>query len=498
MPGGGEAHRVMHPLPTALAVSGALIGVLVLGTVSQIGGAIALIVGGALAVVDVVLLRWHRFGRSTPAFPADRIDDRIISVIAASWVVAGLLPMHDIGRQSARAAVSALTLQTGLELLLYGAAGAVAFVLLLTVVPWRPVGAPITLIPVWVLASAAWAAAPAYAIARGAEYVTLLLLAVVTAGIGVRSRHALDQLLGLVLRWLVLGTLALMAAGVAIGPMFVVVTAANRDRFTWIGAHPTESGFMLGIALLVLLATDARTLRVPEWFRVGAAVAVAVALYENQTRTVLAGVVVAGLSLLVLWVRRGSGVAWFATYATGALGVVAALFVGGAISSYILRGGDVSRLTTLNGRTDLWEVGLAALTGPTDWLVGLGYGATRTVFIGEFAFAGNAHSSLLGTLVGLGLIGAALLLAALVRAGHLLLSNGLLRSDAGRALLAMFLFSVVGAVSSDGLAEPHLALTVLFLVTGAAQGWRATPMTLASEHAAEVAGLRGDVVDVRG
>jgi O-antigen ligase len=362
----------------------------------------------------------------------------------------------------------------------------VALILLLAVVPWRPVGAPITLVPVWVLASAAWAAAPAYALARGAEYVALLLLAVVTAGIGWRSRDALDRLLALVLRWLVLATLALIAAGVALGPMFVVVTAANRDRFTWIGAHPTESGFMLGSALLVLLATDARRLRVPAWFRPGAVLAVAVALYQNQTRTVLAGVVVGGLALLLLWVRSGSGAAWFATYATGALGVVAALFVGGAISSYIVRGGDVSRLTTLNGRTDLWDVGLAALDGPTDWLVGLGYGATRTVFIGEFAFAGNAHSSLLGTLVGLGLVGAALLIAALVRAGSLLVSSGLLRVGGGRALLAMFLFSVVGAVSSDGLAEPHLALTVLFLVTGAAQGWRATPSTETAEPDADL------------
>lgn len=476
----------MRSRPPAFVASGALLGVLAIGTAARVGGAIAIIVGGALVVGDVVLLRWHQHGRSTPTPAGDVLDDRALSAIAASWVVVGLLPMHDIGRQSASAAVSALTLQTGLELLIYGAAGAVALVLLLAVVPWRPVGAPITLVPVWVLASAAWAAAPAYALARGAEYVALLLLAVVTAGIGWRSRDALDRLLALALRWLVLATLALIAAGVALGPMFVVVTAANRDRFTWIGAHPTESGFMLGIALLVLLATDARRLRVPAWFRTGAVLAVAFALYQNQTRTVLAGVLVGGLALLLLWVRSGSGAAWFATYATGALGVVAAVFVGGAISSYVLRGGDVSRLTTLNGRTDLWDVGLAALDGPTDWLVGLGYGATRTVFIGEFAFAGNAHSSLLGTLVGLGVVGAALLIAALIRAGSLLVSSGLLRLDAGRALLAMFLFSVVGAVSSDGLAEPHLALTVLFLVTGAAQGWRAIPRTDTAEPGADL------------
>lgn len=460
-------------------------GALALGVASRVGGTVALVVGGALAVLDVVLLRWH--GRSAPA-PGDReVDEGIIGGIAAAWVVVALLPMHDIGRQSATAAVSSLTLQTGIELLVFGGIGALCALLLRTILPWSPVGAALAILPVWVVASAAWAEAPSYAVARGTEYVALLLLAGATASIGARSPAALDHLLGAALRSYALVTVALVLAGVVLGPVFVVVTAANRDRFTWIGAHPTESGFVLGTALLILLATDGERLRLAGPLRLAAIAVVGIALYENQTRTVLAGLLVAVAVLLGLRMRQGSGAAWITSYLAGAGGIVAAVFASGAIVSYVLRGGDWSTLASLNGRSDLWEVGLAALEGPADWLLGLGYGATRTTFVGEFAFAGNAHNSLLGTLVNLGLVGVVIVLAAIGRALVMLVRGGMLRSSAGRTLFGVFLYALVAGVSSDALAEPHAGLAVLFLVGGAVSGWQAGATATVATAPAEVA-----------
>lgn len=464
-----------------LVLGGAIAaGAVALGVASRLEGAVVLVLGGALVVLDVVLLRWH--GGTAPAHGQRDVDDRIISGIAAAWVVVALLPMHDIGRQSATTAVTSLTLQTGVELLVFGAIGALCALVSRTVLAWSPVGAALAILPVWVAASAAWAEAPSYAVGRGIEYVALLLLAGVTAAVGARSRRALEQLLAAVLRSYALVTVLLVVAGFVLGPFQVVVTAANRDRFTWIGAHPTESGFVLGTALLILVATGAERLRLPGPVRLAAIAVVAAALYENQTRTVLAGLLVAVAVLLLLRMRQGSGTAWFASYVAGAGGLVTAVLAGGAVVSYVLRGGDWSTLTSLNGRRDLWAVGLAALEGPADWLLGLGYGATRTTFVGDFAFAGNAHNSLLGTLVSLGLVGVVIVVAAIGRALVLLVRTGMLGSSAGRTLLGAFIYTIVAGVSSDALAEPHAGLALLFLVSGAASGWQAGATSAAPDR----------------
>ena len=417
---------------------------------------------------DLVLVRWS----VRPGRPADALA-RHISLVAAAWVAVALLPLHDIGRQSAQSAVSTLTLQTATELVVYGLAGLLGAHLLRTTVPMVPLGLPLTVLPVWVVASAAWGATPAYALARGLEYVALAVLAMATAGIVASSRASLDHLVSLVLRRTVWVTLTLIALGVALGPIFVVVTASNRDRFTWIGAHPTESGFLLGAALLVLLATSAERLRLPPAGRVVAIAVVVVALQQNQTRTTLGGVVVGGVVLLACRARRDPDRGLQLGFATTGAAVAGLLLAGGALSSYVLRDEGTERLTTLNGRTDLWGVGFDALDGPMAWFHGLGFGATRYVFIDQFAFAGDAHNSLLGTLVGLGLVGVALLVAAVARAGlGLWRDDELAASDGGTALLVLLTYAVVAGVTSDDLAQPHLGLTILFLAAAVGAGWR--------------------------
>ena len=446
-----------------------LVGLVVLGAIAHRPGALPLLAAGLLLVVDVVLVRW-----SVPRTNRGEASAHRVSVlVAASWVAIAFLPVHDFSRQSTQAAVSSLSLQTGGELVLFGVVGGFAVLLLRTSVPLVPIGVALTVLPVWVLASASWAETPAYAVARALEYVAMALLAFATAGLAVRRRAALDEVVTLVLRWTARLTVGMVLLGVALGPLFVVVTRSNRDRFTWMGAHPTESGFVLGAAILVLVSTSSTRLRMPGWMRAACLLVTAVALYENQTRTVLAGLVLGGAVLLLLEARRRPDAAALSGFFVVGGSLVAVLVAGGALRGYVLRGDDSSRLTTLNGRSDLWSVGFDALTGPMDWVHGLGYGATRVVFVDEFAFAGNAHNSVLGTLVGLGVVGVALLLVAVVKAAVVLWRSGVLSgSEHGATLAALLAYSLVAAVTSDNLAEPHFGLVVLFLCTAVGAGWR--------------------------
>ncbi len=448
-----------------LGVLGPALVVVAAAAVARRPGALPLILAGALLVLDVVLVRW-----SVRTDPAGTSLARSTSLVTAAWVAVAVLPLHDIGRQSTRSALSTVTLQTATELAVYALAGLLAVHLLRTTVPLVPIGLPLSVLPVWVLASAAWGATPLYALARGLEYVALALLAMATAGIVASAPAHLEQLVAQLLRRLVWVTVALVAAGLALGPVFVVVTASNRDRFTWIGAHPTESGFLLGAALLALLSMSAERLRLPPIVRLAGIAIVVVAMQQNQTRTTLAGIAVGVVVLLAMRTRRDPDRGLRLGAATLGAATAGLLLAGGAVSTYVLRDEGTERLTTLNGRTDLWGVGFDALDGPMAWLHGLGYGATRYVFIDQFAFAGDAHNSLLGTLVGLGVVGALLLLAAVGSAALRLWRRELATTDGGIALLVLLAYAVVAAATSDDLAQPHLGLAILFIATAVAAG----------------------------
>lgn len=421
---------------------------------------------GALLGLNLLLARW-----AVPTGPAEDPLSRTASLVAGAWVVLALLPVHDLSPRPAAAAVTGLDPQTAIELAAFAAAGVLAVHLLRSVVPSVPIGTGLLVLPVWVLASATWGATGPYAIARGLEYVALAALALATAGLAGVRPDLVDVVAERFLRWTVRATLALIALGVALGPLSVRVTAPNADRFTWLGAHPTESGFVLGVAFLVLIGVPGAVLQMSAPVRVVALAVVGVALVENQSRTVLAGIAVGIVVLLWLWRRTEPDRTAAAGFALGAGTVAAVLLAGGGLWSYVLRDEGTERLTTLNGRTDLWDIGLRALETPAQWLHGLGFGATRTLFLDEADFAGDAHNSLLGTLVSLGVVGVVLLSLALWRVGVDLHRSDATSTPLGRAVAVLVAYAVVSATTKDSLAEPHFALTSLYLAGGLAAGW---------------------------
>ncbi|WP_436793943.1 O-antigen ligase family protein [Actinospongicola halichondriae] len=443
------------------------LSVLVAAGLAQFGGGLAMIAAGGLLVANVILLRWSSPGRGR----SKSVDTRIAALLAASWLVMAITPMHNFSYQSTAAATSSLSIQTAGELVVFTGIGAFSAFLLRTYLPLRSIGASLTLTPVWVIASASWGGTPAYAVARGIEYVAIAFLALATVGLGARNREALELMATRVIRWLAGLTVFLIPVGFALGPMYVVMTAANRGRFTWAGAHPTESGFLLGAAVLVFASTRAEVLGIRPWMRGAGLLVTAAALFQNQTRTALAGVAVGIAVIVILDARAHPDRAAFQGFLAFAGAVGAVAVAGGALGGYALRGGSTEDLTSLNGRSDLWAVGFDALHGPLDWILGLGFGATRRVFIDDFAFAGTAHNSLLGTLVGLGLVGVVLLFGSVLRASVELFGHHRRSSPGyGATYLSLLAYTLVAAATRDNLAEPQFGIVFVYLCAALAIG----------------------------
>jgi O-antigen ligase len=384
-------------------------------------------------------------------------------------VIAITFNLHDFSGRSTTAAVTRASSQSALELLLFGLVGLTALVVLrLRPSVVRP-GPMWIALPTWVVASAFWSSFPAYTIARGLEYVAMSALALASTTLVGADAAAFERLMWSTIRWVIRATLVLMALGVAFGPRLVLAAAENAGRFTWIGAHPTQSSFLMGASLLLALAAPAHRLGVPGWGKAAMVAAFGVGLYANESRTALAATILG--AAVIGWrhirARPEHGVAAIPALVLATVGVLVA--TGSNVGSYVLRGGDASTLTSLNGRTDLWSVGLAALDSPAAWLHGLGFGATRTVFVADFSFASSAHNSLLGQLVNLGIVGVAIVVVLLVTT-----LTGLARSeprpvgDHVLPLLAVMAFVVAIASTADELAEPTFGTAMVLLASTAA------------------------------
>lgn len=410
----------------------------------------------ALVVGDALLLWW-----TTSRTGAQTADSTTTSVLALCWLAVALNGLHNFEHRSTTQVVSSLTTQTAIELALLGLVGAYALHLLRSGLPVPPMGVSFGLLPLWIIASAAWGNAPTYAVARGAELTAIWLLGLATAGVCASRSDASALLFRRLARAFIFSTAALIGAGVLLGPLFVRASEANRGRFTWMAAHPVNAGYLLGFCMVILLTSRPSSLGLGRGAHLSLVAVVGAAIYMNQTRTVAIAVAACGVAMLVRAVRRRPDMATLGMLATITGGVVGA----GAVGNYVLRGGDTEQLWTLNGRTDLWSVAYDNLHGYGDWAFGLGYGESRVVFVDEFAFATNAHNSLLSALVDVGWIGAALLV--LVTFGTLVKAIRCYRDEPDSiavTFVALAGYLVVIGATSDLLMTPGLGTVGIYLL----------------------------------
>lgn len=438
---------------------------LVLGLAVYATVPVAVVVAGMVALAGLVCVR----AGSGPS--AEGEAPRSAAVMAGCWLVTFVLLNHQI---VSNPDPSKLSGRAPIHIVLEIGGFAAIVVLVAPVLRWRRnvmsrASPSITLVPLlgcWMMTGAVWSADRGNALARGGELVILGLLAWATVILGQAHPANLERILVLLLRWYAWLIAGLVLLGFAYGPLYASVGPDNVNRFTWPAAHPDASGLMLALGLVVVLSAPRRVLAVPPAVRVAAAAVMSFALFENQSRTAIIGVLLA--TMVIVWQagRRRAVLRWLVLPYLITVGATVAMSWSSYLADYALRGGTTQQVSNLNSRTQLWGIAFDRLGNPLNWLIGLGEGAAQRVFIEKVAFAGNAHNSVLALLVNLGLIGLGLAIAVVFRAS--VAAVRLSRSRAapvGVPLLGMWIVVVVHAVTSDVIAEPNVgpALAALLI-----------------------------------
>lgn len=419
----------------------------------------ALIVGASFALVRRVIVQRHG-GLATPG--------AYVGPLAACWLVMALFPMHDFATRSSGAAVTSIGLQPLTELAIFVGSGVLALAVVRKWEPHLAAAQPpvvLMLLPIWVIASATWSQTFPYAVVRGVQMLMPPLVAWATIAIGRVDRACLEAVFETFLRWYVRLVFGLCVLGVVFGPRFVTVTAGNVDRFTWIGAHPGPSGTLISAAVVILLVAPSRILRLPDPVRAGMTVAVLVAMYANHTRTAWVAILVAVALAFVLKGRIRPKMLAVGAPLCGFFAVLAVRYRGAEIGDYILRDRGAENLSTGNGRRELWSIGLRSLDGPFDFIAGHGFGVVRTIFVEEAPWAGDAHNSVLSLLLGVGIVGVVLSLAALTSVGRgIVRSRSWKTSEIGVTMVAIAALVLLIGLTSDTLAEPNFGYVMLNLL----------------------------------
>lgn len=433
-------------------------------------GALAPVILGLVLVlgqVGVARLLGRRQQQGTGIGPGS-----FVVPLTLGWLAVSILTAHNFAFRSGSEAVTALGVEPMIELFVFLCAGVVASSVIRSLEPTLAQARPpivMFLLPFWVITSATWSDTGPYALARGVEMATVAVLVWATVAIARVDPPSANQVIELYLRWFVRITAGLVALGVAFGPVYVPASAENLKRFTWVGAHPNAAGLVLSAAIVIVAATPLRILRLPPSAMLGLGAMFVVAMYENHSRTAILCLVL-GLVIVLGLKGRLTPLIWtIGAPLVGFLVVATLHFNGAAVGDYVLRDEGSDSLATGNGRLRLWSIGFRALDTLFDWVFGLGYGISRTLFSPEEPWALSAHNSILAFLVGVGLIGVVLFGITVGYTIRAVMAGGLLRNpDTGVALVSLLGVMLLNGLATDTLAEPATGFAVLYLVAALA------------------------------
>lgn len=184
------------------------------------------------------------------------------------------------------------------------------------------------------------------------------------------------------------------------------VNARQVGRFTWLAIHPTISGLLTGLAVVVAASYlwSPRTYRPgPRWSRFAYLLVFAIvcaAMLMTKTRGAIGAAL---LGIVVLWMMRlGARRLIDLTLTLIVGGAAIALGAGHFITKYFERGEATESLTTLNSRTELWGVAWDAFTKQP--MFGYGIGSARGIFYTDTGLGGG-HNAIVNLGVELGLVG---------------------------------------------------------------------------------------------
>ncbi|UDY35506.1 O-antigen ligase family protein [Dermatobacter hominis] len=268
--------------------------------------------------------------------------------------------------------------------------------------------------------------------------------------------------------------LLLIAAGVLYGLArpSPPINAIQEGRFTWLAVHPTVSGAMTGLAAVVAVgyvAGGRKDRPGPRWsaptYWVLLAIVAGGAL-AAQTRGAILGAV-CGAGVVILSSRRGRALIEIALVGLVLLAGVAIL-ASQQITTYFERGEDAAQLTSLNNRTELWDVAFEAVKEQP--MFGNGITASRGIFYAETGLGGG-HNAIVNVLVELGIVGLvvwAAMVLSLILGVRRLPKTGPRNLALDRALLlGVITFILVDSIFYEGAGSlANFASTWLFMSIG--------------------------------
>jgi O-antigen ligase len=319
--------------------------------------------------------------------------------------------------------------------------------------------------------SVLWSAAPALTLVRSGQLAIVALLAIQAVRLLTAPAALWNASRALGLYVLLCGALA------AIFPWAdaQIQTPELGPRFAWFAMHPVTAGTLAAAAALGIGSVLLFDRRAGSGSRTGAA-ALLLALVAVLALTNSRGPVFAfAAGSFVLWILRVGPATRLASLTVALVAAVlvvvfAAQLRSGLeaiaaedsiVSRALFRDQSVDALLEMNGRLALWSELQPAVADR--FVSGYGYQASRPVVLEAFEWAAYAHNAFIQTVLDLGLVGLAALIAIVVVA-----YRGALRRARDRrtraTVAAVVTFLVVNALASESFAgAPSYEVLLLFL-----------------------------------
>jgi O-antigen ligase len=259
-----------------------------------------------------------------------------------------------------------------------------------------------------------------------------------------------------------------MAFAVVLGVVAPLpISSKVAGRFHWLYVHPVPGAMFLMIALIVALAyTRSRDLRGvlaiwPQWVYGTLTLVFVLAVILTKTRGSIGGAFAGVVALIIFHTRTKTKVDVLA-FGT-AISAAIALLAGPLILSYLARGEDIQKISTLNERTNLWSDAFNKFVQrPVE---GYGLGASRGIFLEEIRLGGG-HNAFINAMVDAGTIGLLGFVALIVILGWTLwhFRRGTPGHRDALILFPLLVAIVVNSMTAEFAAVPATTASIWLLV----------------------------------
>jgi len=323
------------------------------------------------------------------------------------------------------------------------------------------------------MTSALWSRVPLFSLVRGSQVVVLAMLTAYTSHVwNTRSESEWPEWSSI---WAAILWITCIVSGAGL-----LLSSWIDSRFTWPGTHPGATAGYLGVAALVALVMLMQKWEVSSVLRRVLpilVIALVILIVLTGTRTMIAAFITA-LPVVILtssFASRGirALLGGFFAYVLAAV----MLLWPERLVEFVLRGGSVEQLSSLTGRTELWQYALEALER-SPWF-GFGYGSGRVVLTERIPWSGTGHNLWIEAGVSLGIVGAVLVTLIISWLFVQTFKNRHSVSHPGKTLVpTLAVFLTVGSVAGPTIALPGFLLTVAGLLI-ACESTRPTEPTLA-------------------